>query len=311
MTGSKDVCGKCSAQFFGRQQFIVCSGPCDRRFHCKCLDIQAEEYDVLMKSGKSCFKCRDCTKRRNPSSTVLIDNDDGAGATPISAGSKLNIGTGDCDGTAQVGVSTEILALLTELTSRLDVLTAEVRLLRANNSALTTEVAQLREAVVNQTVADATKDAQSLGSPSAVSSYAEAVTSVVMSSGQRRDDPATATGATGDVGNRACQPVPFHNVRRDAADAGSRGNRQSTDKDGYTLVKKRRAKPATGANTESKISSVPRPPRTKALFVTRLHPATTSDDLTELLTTVIDKKTCCMHEATIKVRWLRFVPHLC
>ncbi|KAG0428647.1 hypothetical protein HPB47_024371 [Ixodes persulcatus] len=133
-----------------------------------------------MKSGKSCFKCRDCTKRRNPSSTVLIDNDDGAGATPISAGSKLNIGTGDCDGTAQVGVSTEILALLTELTFRLDVLTAEVRLLRANNSALTTEVAQLREAVVNQTVADATKDAQSLGSPSAVSSYAEAVTSTIL-----------------------------------------------------------------------------------------------------------------------------------
>ncbi|KAG0421222.1 hypothetical protein HPB47_002877 [Ixodes persulcatus] len=133
-----------------------------------------------MKSGKSCFKCRDCTKRRNPSSTVLIDNDDGAGATPISAGSKLNIGTGDCDGTAQVGVSTEILALLTELTSRLDVLTAEVRLIRANNSALTTEVAQLREEVVNKTVADATKDAQSLGSPSAVSSYAEAVTSTIL-----------------------------------------------------------------------------------------------------------------------------------
>lgn len=144
-----------------------------------------------MKSGKSCFKCRDCTKRRNPSSTVLIDNDDGAGATPISAGIKLNIGTEDCDGTAHEGVTTEILALLTELTSRLDVLTAEVRLLRANNSVLTTEVAQLREAVVNQTVADATKDAQSLGSPSAVSSYAEAATSVVTSSGQRRDDPAT------------------------------------------------------------------------------------------------------------------------
>ncbi|KAG0410210.1 hypothetical protein HPB47_012652, partial [Ixodes persulcatus] len=95
------------------------------RLHYYC--FMAEEYDVLMKSGKSCFKCRDCTKRRNPSSTVLIDNDDGAGATPISAGTKLNIGTGDCDGTAHEGVTTEILALLTELTSRLDVLTAEMR----------------------------------------------------------------------------------------------------------------------------------------------------------------------------------------
>lgn len=41
---------------------------------------------------------------------------------------------------------------------------------------------------------------------------------------------------------------------------------------------------------ESKLSSVPRPSKSRAVFVTRLDPAMTPDNITELLASVIYKK---------------------
>ena len=72
---------------------------------------------------------------------------------------------------------------------------------------------------------------------------------------------------------------------------GIRDSRSTTDDDGYTLVqKKRRVKPATGTNSTSKLTAVPRPPRSRALFVSRLDPTTTVDDIAAILSSVV--KTC-------------------
>ncbi|KAG0434354.1 hypothetical protein HPB47_019162 [Ixodes persulcatus] len=73
MAHGKDVCGSCSAPI-KRQSFIVCSGPCSRTFHCLCVGIRNEDYDLLVAKGVSTFKCSACTKRHDPESIVLETN---------------------------------------------------------------------------------------------------------------------------------------------------------------------------------------------------------------------------------------------
>ncbi|KAG0434364.1 hypothetical protein HPB47_019158 [Ixodes persulcatus] len=43
----KDVCGSCSAPI-SRQRFIVCSGACNRSFHCECANVREADYDLLV-----------------------------------------------------------------------------------------------------------------------------------------------------------------------------------------------------------------------------------------------------------------------
>ncbi|KAG0444875.1 hypothetical protein HPB47_013286 [Ixodes persulcatus] len=73
MAHGKDVCGSCSAPI-KRQPFIVCSGPCSRTFHCLCVGVRNEDYDLLVAKGVSTFKCSACTKRHDPESVVLETN---------------------------------------------------------------------------------------------------------------------------------------------------------------------------------------------------------------------------------------------
>ncbi|KAM7285627.1 PDZ domain-containing protein 8 [Ixodes scapularis] len=77
LTGSKDVCGSCSAPFYGRQQFLACSGTCRRRFHCKCINVVEGDYDLLMVNGVSSYKCSTCVKRLVSQETKLRELDFG------------------------------------------------------------------------------------------------------------------------------------------------------------------------------------------------------------------------------------------
>ncbi|CAN7945964.1 unnamed protein product [Ixodes hexagonus] len=65
MAKAEDVCADCSKKIFGRQQYLECCGDCDQRFNCKCINVTAEDYDVPMASGRSKYKCKTCTRRRN------------------------------------------------------------------------------------------------------------------------------------------------------------------------------------------------------------------------------------------------------
>ncbi|KAH7970681.1 hypothetical protein HPB49_014004 [Dermacentor silvarum] len=83
MTGSKDKFDSCSQPYFGRQQFLRCCGPCGRRFHCKCLNIVDEEYEIYMSTGSRTYKCSQSTRRngcdsiwpQKPAVSASLDQD--------------------------------------------------------------------------------------------------------------------------------------------------------------------------------------------------------------------------------------------
>lgn len=63
------------------------------------------------------------------------------------------------------------------------------------------------------------------------------------------------------------------------------------DAEGFkTVTRKKRPRPAEGKNAGSKLSSVPRQPRRRGLFVSRLDPQTTEADITESLASVLRGK---------------------
>lgn len=68
MAPKKVACGKCSAPIISKQQFIDCCGGCKRRYHSGCINIRLEEYNVLMSSGSSAYKCSVCTRRNRAAS---------------------------------------------------------------------------------------------------------------------------------------------------------------------------------------------------------------------------------------------------
>ncbi|KAG0443978.1 hypothetical protein HPB47_014319, partial [Ixodes persulcatus] len=67
--------------------------------------------------------------------------------------------------------------------------------------------------------------------------------------------------------------------------------RQTVDEDGYTIVRrKQKTKVAEGTRAESRLGVVPRPPRKRALFVSRLSPSTTASNVCEVLEDVLQGK---------------------
>lgn len=60
MAPSKDLCGSCSQNFYGRQSFIRCCGPCSTRYHIKCVNIKEEDLTTLVVNGISIYKCEAC-----------------------------------------------------------------------------------------------------------------------------------------------------------------------------------------------------------------------------------------------------------
>ncbi|KAG0429896.1 hypothetical protein HPB47_023209 [Ixodes persulcatus] len=138
---------------------------------------------------------------------LISEQADDSGATPSDGETVFSINGGDSADTSQAAVSSEVYGLVLRLSSRLDILTAEIKLLRADNSALQVEVAQLRQAVVNQSAAQqaiavSPEDAAPAGSPPAKPSYASVALAprpLAPPRGQARDNP----------GNVGAQRTPF------------------------------------------------------------------------------------------------------
>lgn len=65
----------CSEAFFGRQQYLRCSGPCGARFHCKCIDVVGSDYEFFVAGGWSTYESQDGT-RRNGAQDVAVDAED-------------------------------------------------------------------------------------------------------------------------------------------------------------------------------------------------------------------------------------------
>ncbi|KAG0419264.1 hypothetical protein HPB47_004240 [Ixodes persulcatus] len=136
MTGSKDVCGKCSAQFFGRQQFLACSGICKRRFHCKCLNVEGDDYGFYMSSGVSTYKCASCTKRRDPDNAGILDSE--PIVVSVSTDGEDRVAP-DATGQCACGLG----GLVTALVRKVDKLVSTVQFLRDDNAALRGDLQKL------------------------------------------------------------------------------------------------------------------------------------------------------------------------
>lgn len=277
----KEVCGACAVRFYGKQQFLICSAGCNRRFHCKCLNLGQEEYNVYMASGKSAFKCTGCTRRGSLSPTNSGTSAPTGNATTPSA--TLD----EPEFTAPEGnsVPAGLLRVIESMSTRLDVLKAEVMCLRAENSSLRSEVQQLRKNVLERMPLPSS-------SPPLYASVA-AHSSVASTSGST---PAAPISTLGPPSMR----VPFNAVpRRPAGNTnpeilsgnGAHAASEIIDDDGFTVVgHRRRTKPSTGTAKTKKVTAVPRSKRPSALFVSRLAPDTSVADVMALIEPFLEGK---------------------
>ncbi|KAM7308621.1 uncharacterized protein ISCGN_012255 [Ixodes scapularis] len=230
----KDVCGSCEARFYAKQQFLVCSAGCNRRFHCKCLNVTHEEYNFYMKSGTSAFKCSGCTRR----SSASPRNDAAAGIggvvpAPVAFVEPSNVTLDDGS------VPPALLRLIESLSSKLDIVTAELKCLRADNNSLRSEVLHLRKSVHER-----------MPLPSSSSTMYASVAAL---------PPAAPTSV---LRPRAAESllntVPGTNLGGAGLESSpSRGARAAGEKDavgdGYTTVgPRRRTKPSAGTAKPSK-----------------------------------------------------------
>lgn len=141
MGSESHACARCSQPIRGRSQYLPCASS-NMRFHCKCINVQAEEYNFFMESGTSKYKCNQCMKRRDPSTAGLIS--EACIAVTPTEGSAACLDSAD----AVYGDSSEsVIQLFQSMASQLEVLTREVRELRVENSSLRDEVRDLRDCV--------------------------------------------------------------------------------------------------------------------------------------------------------------------
>ncbi|KAG0442747.1 hypothetical protein HPB47_015626 [Ixodes persulcatus] len=75
------------------------------------------------------------------------------------------------------------------------------------------------------------------------------------------------------------------------ADGSKTTVNQPVDADGFLqVVPRRRVKASVGSAKESKLHVVAKPPRKKALFVSRLHPETTCEEVSKIVGSVLDSQ---------------------
>lgn len=140
-----------------KKQFFFCSAGYNWCFHCKCLNIGPEEYNIYMEGGKSPSKCSGFTRKNRMVSKNNSNN--------VSAGVMVPPSE-PLDETANVGLHKNLVLLTSSLdenlvppylllfigslSGRVDVLTAEVKFRRAEKSNLRSGVVQLRGNVMER-----------------------------------------------------------------------------------------------------------------------------------------------------------------
>lgn len=224
----KKVCGKCAQAFTARQQFLLRSGPCASRFHCRCINITGDEYENLMEGGISSYKCNSCSKRSDADGYASTFT----GAVSDEMNEDLEILAPDHD----------IRHLLELLCAKIDALSSQVTLLKAHNAALhdqlsrNTTVLLRHSGDVAASAAEKSRDASSYAS-GVWASHPSAV--VHQAAGSSRGNvQATARPSFKDAEG-------FTLVQR-----------------------KQRVNPSVGMSENSTLSSVARPPMKKAVCVT-------------------------------------------
>lgn len=268
-------------------------------FHCKCVNVVGNAYDELMTTGVSAYVCKACER--------ASERDAASMATKRTASFEVaRPNTGD--EAAPVLPNGEFASMIQQLCLKIDSLTAEVGELRADNASLrqqterTTEL--LRKLQVNS-AADFASLQLHLSRNSELLRTAVSVNrvdpqglagtqfySTVLKSDDKQSVPtaprkyAATDKREGAAPPLSTRPSQFPGANRTASKHEApppESAEAPEDDDGFRLQRRRRARPNVGRNSKSTLTAVVRPPRQRALFVTRLAPGTTTLDLTSSL----------------------------
>ncbi|XP_077545924.1 uncharacterized protein LOC144158716 [Haemaphysalis longicornis] len=287
----KDGRGSCAARFYAKQQFLQCLS-CERRFHCKCINVRPEDFNFFMESGQSSNKCSSCSRRSSVSPSVGNGTDfDSSEVHPTS-------------NSAEIGKLSTLdhISELSAILNRLDLVETEVKCLKAENSHLRSELLQLRGNFPPLP-------------PPASRPLSKVVAAGRMTVSCPRPSNADSAGASNRISqhivNKHRQALSSKNagVDSDRPDvvvdgangcassdlaSGCGGGTSPTDitEDSFKVVKyRRRATASSGTSKLSKVKAVPRKPISKALFVSRLDPKTSIEDVKDFVKPVLGDKT--------------------
>lgn len=217
-----------------------------------------------MATGVSTFKCHSCT-RRNGTDGKQLSGEQLAGEQSPSTG--INSRADPCE-------TTELRELVTTLLTKIEELSSAVRQLKNDNEGLRFHLARNSELLRRHLVR-----------PDAVST--ELFPCVDASQGAVCDAPVPSNPAgTAHFSTGQCSSSTHGAGAMNTRLSFSRVLQKPTDMNGFTGGPTRRlGKASEGKAESSKLVSVPRVPRERALFVSRLHPSTTVADITDALRT--------------------------
>lgn len=258
------LCHLCNLKLWNFQSFLHCSGYCDKNIHLACVKQFTESYlsdrDILLRTDDSSkhgltFKCKDCTNL-----------DDGDQSSPLNM-SIVN----DTNNSQNNIYMLEILNLVKTLYS-------EVKILRSDNNELKRELNEIKCALPSGTAVLA-KQASGNG--------AKTRDPYIHLSNEKVPDPLRSTINKAELASTSSQGEMIAN-----ADPHGQIHVASDD---FTLVtskrKSRAVPPLHGSKRSDALKVASRTAPKKELFVSRLDPSTTAQDLESFLLNDLKLKT--------------------
>lgn len=282
------VCAECTLPISSRQTSIACSGECDFVFHTKCLNIRQEDYDVLFRDGVSIYKCTDCTRRpRGEESLVNADVLSPGSTTPTVMGSDEH--------------PANSAATLTELLLKVDRLEATVTSLKLENAAMRLELKNNNSLVMKRLDFVNTNLAKALDALLTIQPTGPGYASVAKNTTKQTSDetpPVRPNAANKAPANNETQRPSRQSTSASTAPSTNSDNvspssgKRNQPEDGWNEVRRRRkAEIRGGASKSTTLRTVPRGPARKALFVTRMNPDTTTEDIEQFVADVVKDDT--------------------
>lgn len=237
-----------------------------------------------MQSGKSAYKCAKCTRRHRTSSNDKHDTED----DEVEHGPQFRASSESGASGSAPWEPSNFARLLLNMSAKLDVLTVEVKCLKAENTFLRSEIGVLNKRVLERLPLAAHPQA----------SFAAAVLSPgptagwpPLSSGAVHRTTLDVSAAPGPINSSTRGVVPAVSAKGHGSRHDDRQAAAATDDDGFIpVIRKRRSPTSTGTAKSEKVRAVPRQPLIKALFVSRLDPNTSVSDIEDLITPSLEGK---------------------
>lgn len=312
--GGSGTCAICSQGFTSRKSKLTCCGPCGKRFHCKCLNITAVDYDLFWVNETCTYKCKSCIKRGNAAETTPVND---------------SITAPTASDNSDEPYDTE--SVIADLVRKVDALTQEVSTLKDEKGQLISLVQSLDKTASFLRIDLAkmkaefhqrfnTLQALTVRLPSEGASYASALLKKPANPAPQTASHPTGTQCASVNSMKAtltsvlpsapitpavsASSVPLLESTASVFEDGV-GSVPVTDginsscvanydtETGFTVVSrraKRRSPAQLGTAQTSSLKLATKPAIEKALFVTRLHPDTSGKDISSVVSSVLSNK---------------------